>query len=197
MTEQEQARIADQRLLIDDLDRRIIALLAERTRVVRVLTENKRDEAAVRSPDRVAAVVARVRALAEEHGMPPGIAEATYRTLIEELTQMQLVRLAERRAGAGVGADAGAAGASAAGAQQDATGGGEGGGAGESSGGGEAGGAVHAGARQDSIGGAVGENSLGGESGDGDGESGDGGGESGGGAELEAAAAVAARPGSS
>lgn len=184
MTEQEQARIADQRLLIDDLDRRIIALLAERTRVVRVLTENKRDEAAVRSPDRVAAVVARVRALAEEHGMPPGIAEATYRTLIEELTQMQLVRLAERRAGAGAGVDAGA-GASAAGAQQDATGGGE------------AGGAVHAGARQDSIGGAVGENSLGGESGDGGGESGDGGGESGGGAELEAAAAVAARPGSS
>ena len=153
MTEEEQARIADQRLLIDDLDRRIVALLAERTRVVRILTENKRDEAAVRSPDRVAAVVARVRALAEEHGMPPGIAEATYRTLIEELTQMQLVRLAERRAGADVDAGAGA-GAGAAGAQQDAAGGG------------------------------VGESSLGG------GES------SGGEAGLQAAAAVAARPGS-
>lgn len=93
-------RIAQCRRLIDDLDRRIVALLAERTGVVRTLTESKDDEAAVRSPSRVEAVVARVRALAEEHGMPPGIAEATYRTLIGELTQMQMERLEQRRAAA-------------------------------------------------------------------------------------------------
>ncbi|NUR31737.1 MAG: chorismate mutase, partial [Catenulispora sp.] len=93
-------RIAQCRLLIDDLDRRIVALLAERTSVVRTLTESKNDEAAVRSPGRVEAVVTRVRALAEEHGMPPGIAEATYRTLIGELTSMQLERLEQRLAAA-------------------------------------------------------------------------------------------------
>ncbi|MEV0126394.1 chorismate mutase [Streptomyces sp. NPDC050703] len=97
-------RIGELRLTIDDLDRRIVALLAERTTVVRTLTEYKRDEEAVRSPGRVEQVVAKVRGLAEEYGMPPGIAEATYRTLIDELTRLQLDRLAERRREAAPGA---------------------------------------------------------------------------------------------
>ncbi|KUL52930.1 chorismate mutase [Streptomyces sp. NRRL S-1521] len=97
-------RIAELRLSIDDLDRRIVALLAERTTVVRTLTEYKRDEDAVRSPGRVEQVVAKVRGLAEEHGMPPAIAEATYRTLIDELTRLQLDRLAERRRESAAGA---------------------------------------------------------------------------------------------
>lgn len=122
MTPEERARIDDLRLVIDDLDRRIVALLAERTRVVRTLTESKGDEAAVRSPDRVAAVLARVRALAEEQGMPPGIAEATYRTLIEELTQMQMERLAERRAAGAVATGAASTGAVPAGAASTASG---------------------------------------------------------------------------
>ncbi|WP_052847675.1 chorismate mutase [Streptomyces avicenniae] len=96
-------RIAELRVSIDALDRRIVALLAERTAVVRELTEHKRDEQTVRSPARVEEVVSRVRALAEEHGMPPGIAEATYRALIAELTALQMDRLHERRAAAGVG----------------------------------------------------------------------------------------------
>ncbi|MFI7274348.1 chorismate mutase [Streptomyces sp. NPDC049879] len=94
-------RVAELRVTIDALDRRIVALLAERTAVVRELTEHKRDERTVRSPGRVEQVVARVRALAEEHGMPPGIAEAAYRALIAELTAMQMERLHERRAAAG------------------------------------------------------------------------------------------------
>lgn len=92
------ARIRELRGSIDELDRQIVGLLAERTRVVRELTEYKGDEAAVRSPGRVEQVVGKVRGLAEEHRMPPGIAEATYRTLIDELTRLQLDRLAERRA---------------------------------------------------------------------------------------------------
>ncbi|WP_030218362.1 chorismate mutase [Streptomyces sp. NRRL WC-3626] len=91
-------RIGELRLSIDALDRDIVALLAERTAVVRELTEFKRDEQTVRSPGRVEEVIARVRDLADAHGMPPGIAEAVYRTLIEELTALQLERLAERRA---------------------------------------------------------------------------------------------------
>jgi isochorismate pyruvate lyase len=97
------ARIEELRGSIDTLDRQIVALLAARTQVVRELTEYKRDEETVRSPGRVEQVIAKVRGLADEHGMPPGIAEATYRTLIAELTELQLDRLAERRAAAGEG----------------------------------------------------------------------------------------------
>ncbi|MCX4687011.1 chorismate mutase [Kitasatospora purpeofusca] len=93
-------RIEELRLSVDALDRRIVGLLAERTAVVRELTGFKRDEETVRSPGRVEQVVAKVRGLADEHGMPPGIAEATYRTLIDELTRMQMELLDERRAAA-------------------------------------------------------------------------------------------------
>ncbi|MEK2488154.1 chorismate mutase [Kitasatospora purpeofusca] len=97
-------RIEELRLSVDALDRRIVGLLAERTAVVRELTGFKRDEETVRSPGRVEQVVAKVRGLADEHGMPPGIAEATYRTLIDELTGMQMVLLEERRAAAAAAA---------------------------------------------------------------------------------------------
>jgi isochorismate pyruvate lyase len=93
-------RIEELRVCIDALDRQIVALLAERTAVVRELTEFKQDEQTVRSPRRVEQVIARVRGLADEEGMPPAIAEAVYRTLIRELTDLQLRRLAERRAAA-------------------------------------------------------------------------------------------------
>lgn len=87
---------------IDTLDRQIVALLAQRTRVVRELTEHKRDEETVRSPGRVEQVITKVRSLAHEEEMPPEIAEAVYRTLIHELTELQLVRLEERRAAGGL-----------------------------------------------------------------------------------------------
>ncbi|MFF4182008.1 chorismate mutase [Streptomyces sp. NPDC001691] len=96
-------RIDELRLSIDALDRQIIALLAQRTSVVRELTEFKNDEETVRSPGRVAQVIEKVRRIAADEGMPPGIAEAVYRTLIHELTELQLERLAERRAAAGRG----------------------------------------------------------------------------------------------
>lgn len=103
------ARIDELRGSIDVLDRRIVALLAERTQVVRELTEHKRDEETVRSPGRVEQVISKVRALADEQGLEPGIAEATYRTLIAELTDLQLRRLAERRAASAHGPAAGPA----------------------------------------------------------------------------------------
>ncbi|MFJ5774445.1 chorismate mutase [Streptomyces sp. NPDC093094] len=91
-------RIEELRVSIDALDRQIVALLAERTAVVRELTEFKNDEETVRSPRRVEQVIAKVRGLADAEGMPAAIAEAVYRTLIKELTDLQLRRLHERRA---------------------------------------------------------------------------------------------------
>ncbi|GGU00855.1 chorismate mutase [Streptomyces violascens] len=93
-------RIDELRVSIDALDRQIIALLAQRTAVVRELTEFKNDEETVRSPGRVAQVIEKVRRLAADEGMPPGIAESVYRTLITELTDLQMGLLAERRAAA-------------------------------------------------------------------------------------------------
>ncbi|WP_326698633.1 chorismate mutase [Streptomyces sp. NBC_01754] len=104
------ARIDKLRGSIDLLDRKIVALLAERTRVVLELTQHKRDEEAVRSPDRVEQVVSRVRDIAGEEGMEPVIVEATYRTLIAELTDLQLRLLTERRAAAARGSAGGRAG---------------------------------------------------------------------------------------
>ncbi|MFF3978587.1 chorismate mutase [Streptomyces sp. NPDC001828] len=93
-------RIDELRLSIDALDRQIVALLAQRTVVVRELTAFKNDEETVRSPGRVAQVIEKVRRLAVEEGMPPGIAESVYRVLITELTDLQMELLAERRASA-------------------------------------------------------------------------------------------------
>ncbi len=101
-------RIDELRLSVDALDRQIVALLAQRTRVVRELTAFKTDEETVRSPGRVAQVIQKVRGLAVEEGMPPGIAESVYRTLITELTDLQMELLAERRASARRAAPAGA-----------------------------------------------------------------------------------------
>ena len=81
---------------IDVLDDQIVRLLADRTRVVQRIVGLKHDEDAVRGTDRVRRVLDRIRALAESHGLDPTIAERTYRTLIDALTEMQLRELKER-----------------------------------------------------------------------------------------------------
>ncbi|MFE9426926.1 chorismate mutase [Kitasatospora sp. NPDC006697] len=90
-TDQDAAALAELRAVIDGLDGQIVALLAERTRAVGRVAAYKHDAAAVQAPDRVRQVVDRVRALAEQHGMPAEIAEAVYRTMIEELTRYEMV----------------------------------------------------------------------------------------------------------
>nr|WP_026247964.1 chorismate mutase [Streptomyces sp. SID8354] len=85
------------RARVDVLDEQIVELLAARTAVVRRIGALKgaqrRSEEEVRSPQRVERVVARVRSLADSHGMDPNIAERTYRALIAALTDMQLQAL--------------------------------------------------------------------------------------------------------
>ncbi|MFJ8041052.1 chorismate mutase [Kitasatospora sp. NPDC096147] len=96
-------RIAELRGRIDALDEQLIAVLAERVGVVREVARHKTDEAAVRAPDRVEQVVAKVRALAEAHGLPPELVEKVYRLLIAELTALELASV-ERRLADGAGA---------------------------------------------------------------------------------------------
>lgn len=78
--------LGELRTRIDDLDARIVALLAERGALVRDATRFKRDPRQVRAEARQAEVYARVRRLAESHAPDqpelPVIVEAAYRALV-------------------------------------------------------------------------------------------------------------------
>ncbi|MGV0868925.1 chorismate mutase [Corynebacterium kalidii] len=74
--------LADIRGQIDTLDREIIRLIAERQQRVIAAGSLKSDEAAVRAPDRVEQVIAKVRAVADDVGASPQVVETTYRAMI-------------------------------------------------------------------------------------------------------------------
>ena len=67
---------------IDALDRKIVALLAERGRYVKDAARFKRDAFQVSAPQRQKEVIDKVKALALEAGAYPEVVEACYRVLI-------------------------------------------------------------------------------------------------------------------
>ncbi len=80
---------------IDAIDQEIVRLLAARSVLVRAAAAFKPDSAvdggmAVRAPERVEQVVARVRALAADAGLEPDVAEATWRAMIERFIAVEL-----------------------------------------------------------------------------------------------------------
>ena len=85
-----QDSLADVRAAIDGIDGEIVDLLAARQALVRRAGRLKRDAAAVRAPDRVAAVVGRVREVAVRAGADPGLVERVYRTMIDAFIQLEL-----------------------------------------------------------------------------------------------------------
>jgi isochorismate pyruvate lyase len=76
------ASLGEVRANIDRIDRAIIGLFAERLGYTRAAARFKADPREVAAPARVEEVIARVQALAAEHGLPPEIAEAAYRPLV-------------------------------------------------------------------------------------------------------------------
>lgn len=76
------ANLAEVRENIDALDRRIVALLAERGRYVKDAARFKRDAFQVSAPQRQQEAIDKVRALAEQEGAYPEVVEAAYRALI-------------------------------------------------------------------------------------------------------------------
>ena len=74
--------LAEVRENIDALDRKIVALLAERGRYVKDAARFKRDAFQVSAPQRQQEVIDKVRALAEKEGAYPEVVEAAYRALI-------------------------------------------------------------------------------------------------------------------
>ncbi|MGC4847441.1 chorismate mutase [Micromonospora sp. DT15] len=77
------------RARIDELDRDLVGLLARREELVRQAAPLKSDAQAVRAPDRVAQVVARVRTLASEAGADPDLIERIYRGMIQAFIDME------------------------------------------------------------------------------------------------------------
>jgi isochorismate pyruvate lyase len=83
--------IEEVRAQIDRIDRSIVALLAERSVYVHQAARFKKTADAVRAPQRVEQVIAKVKTLATEQGASPEIVEQVYRAMIEAFTQAELV----------------------------------------------------------------------------------------------------------
>ncbi|MFG3706485.1 chorismate mutase [Micromonospora sp. NPDC047670] len=81
--------LAEIRAAIDQLDDEIVRLLARRESLVRRAAPLKTDLAAVRAPDRVAQVIARIRTSAAEAGATPDVMERIYRGIIQTFIDME------------------------------------------------------------------------------------------------------------
>jgi isochorismate pyruvate lyase len=75
--------MAEVRVGVDALDRRLVALLAERQRYMDAAARIKADRAAVRDEARIEDVVAKVKGEARRAGLSEAIAEPVWRLLIE------------------------------------------------------------------------------------------------------------------
>ncbi|MCW2703528.1 MAG: family acetyltransferase [Blastococcus sp.] len=82
--------LAEIRASIDRLDDDIVDRLAERERLVRQAGRLKPDATAVRAPDRVEAVIARVRESARRSGASAGVVERIYRAMIAAFVELEL-----------------------------------------------------------------------------------------------------------
>ena len=74
--------LGEVRSSIDRIDQEIIRLIAERSHYVHEAARFKANPAQVEAPQRAEAVVRKAMATAEQEGLSPKIAEATYRAMI-------------------------------------------------------------------------------------------------------------------
>lgn len=84
------SNIEEVRHNIDQLDRQIVALLAARGGYVAQAAGFKKDREAVKAPQRVEQVIAKVRHLATELGASPDVTEQVYRAMIAAFIQQEL-----------------------------------------------------------------------------------------------------------
>ncbi len=86
----EPVSLSEVRSRIDGIDGELVRLLADRQGLVRAAAAFKRDEQAVRAPDRVERVISSVRARAAEAGLAPEVAEAVWRAMIAAFIELEL-----------------------------------------------------------------------------------------------------------
>jgi isochorismate pyruvate lyase len=87
----------DVRAAIDRIDDQIVALLAQRQEQVEAAATFKADDAAVRAPDRRAALLARVRDRAVEEGVHPDVVAATFTAMVDAFIALELGEHRTRR----------------------------------------------------------------------------------------------------
>jgi predicted kinase/chorismate mutase len=75
---------------IDSIDDRLVDLLGRRESLVKEAATYKRDEAAVRAPDRRAALMARLRGRAADVGLSPAVVDATWTAMIDAFVGLEL-----------------------------------------------------------------------------------------------------------
>jgi isochorismate pyruvate lyase len=80
------------RLNIDEIDKALVKLIADRSRYVDQAVQFKKTTDDVLAVDRVSLVVNKVRLLAEEYGLNPTITEKVYRTMIKVFTEEELAK---------------------------------------------------------------------------------------------------------
>ncbi|MEM8826896.1 MAG: chorismate mutase [Pseudomonadota bacterium] len=84
--------MADIREGIDDLDRRIVALLAERMRYIEAAARVKTDRDAVRDEWRKADVIGKARAAARANGLDDMLVADLYELLVERSIAHEFVK---------------------------------------------------------------------------------------------------------
>src|SRR5690606_38620613 len=82
--------ISEVRENIDQIDRKIVALLAERGNFVTQAAAFKKTTDEVRAPNRVEQVIAKVQSLAQEHGANSKVVETVYRAMISAFIEAEL-----------------------------------------------------------------------------------------------------------
>lgn len=75
---------------IDRIDDEIIRLIAERTGYVKQAAKFKTSADGVKAPDRVEAVIRKVREKAEKYGADADMAESLYREMIARFVDMEV-----------------------------------------------------------------------------------------------------------
>lgn len=75
---------------IDQIDRAMVDLIAQRGAFVAQAARFKKDSADVRAPARVEQVIAKVRALADERGASAAVVEQVYRAMIAAFIEEEL-----------------------------------------------------------------------------------------------------------
>ena len=82
--------MAELRAAIDDLDQKLVTLLAKRQLYIERAAILKQERGAVRDEARVEDVITKVLAAAREAGLSSAIAEPVWRTLIEQSIRHEL-----------------------------------------------------------------------------------------------------------
>lgn len=75
---------------VDRIDRKIVALLAERGAFVAQAASFKKTTDEVKAPNRVEQVISKVKSLAQEQGANPAIVEKVYRAMISAFIEAEL-----------------------------------------------------------------------------------------------------------